>query len=684
MRSLPRVHSEHYVISFEDDRFTPFGTKYTLQFTDGVSFESQQLIHFPSFIRLAEQVGLEYIELQNLLEFFDDYRLQFPDILRTTCANLVDAKGRLPPFAHDILSLYTTFIFKKSDYLDPNYMPSPFPPLDEEQLEMCSEDAGDGDKAPFQDLVSPLDELDMALKKLPVAFPLQAENKEAPIHMPEEDQKAYPTSMKAEGSLYSSLSGDICKERAQELNTRCGPKQSIEGKEDVKLDVKVSGEITKTSREVQDILISDTRLEGEDIQTSDKILELEDVNLTKLPEFTCKSGLPNEDNQDIERECKGPLESTVEQIKCDSSPDFGGTHADIEPGTPLGDSKRQMGMADEASILQLRVTIGDVLEREALILEDVVMEEVREVKKEQSHSEKQAAEETLSKPSNVRASSSKKRTVGTRDRTLPTDDCTKDTSLAALDGREQREKNKQPGEMKEVPKQDSETLVPMDIHKALSPATDLNTNRDQATPGFMSGDRSSTIKQSLGKLYSALRDDSTHKRLHAGPLRYRAMRPHHLHPLLFSEERQEHPHGPRHATHSPFNPKASRDRAGDHRSEHLSPNQRGESHRGRPRSAHHSPPFVPFSHFVPQTEFPIFHSPKTPGILGRAPPPPVLLIEPFCPLWPIPPPLERRVLPKSRTPRKFGTAEREVTGSRGRRVSPKRHLKESPPPGTES
>ena len=73
------MHSEHYVISFEDDRyeliscqngngswlmlkeglshenvdrFTPFGTKYTLQFSDGVIAESQHLIHFPSLIRL--------------------------------------------------------------------------------------------------------------------------------------------------------------------------------------------------------------------------------------------------------------------------------------------------------------------------------------------------------------------------------------------------------------------------------------------------------------------------------------------------------------------------------------------------------------------------------------------------------------------------------------------------------
>lgn len=137
--ALPRVNSDHYAISFEDDRFTSFGTKYTLQFADAVISHNHVLVHFPSLIRLAEEVGLEYIEIQNLQEFYEEYRVQFFDTLRATCGNLLDARGRLMPFASDVLSLYTTFIFKKADPSEPGFTLSPLPLADEDQLEFSHE-----------------------------------------------------------------------------------------------------------------------------------------------------------------------------------------------------------------------------------------------------------------------------------------------------------------------------------------------------------------------------------------------------------------------------------------------------------------------------------------------------------------------------------------------------------------
>jgi mRNA (guanine-N7-)-methyltransferase len=41
---------------------------------DGLPVQSQLLVHFPSLIRLAEEAGLEYLEIQNLTEFYEDYR----------------------------------------------------------------------------------------------------------------------------------------------------------------------------------------------------------------------------------------------------------------------------------------------------------------------------------------------------------------------------------------------------------------------------------------------------------------------------------------------------------------------------------------------------------------------------------------------------------------------------------
>ncbi|KAG0593021.1 hypothetical protein KC19_1G299000 [Ceratodon purpureus] len=120
--TLPRVKSSLYTITFEDDRFHFFGSKYQLRFVDGLPAQMQQLVHFPSFIRVAEEVGLEFVEIQNLTEFYDDYRVPFASTLQSSCKNLldqkgqpmVDSRGKLSMVATDVLSLYSTFIFKKS------------------------------------------------------------------------------------------------------------------------------------------------------------------------------------------------------------------------------------------------------------------------------------------------------------------------------------------------------------------------------------------------------------------------------------------------------------------------------------------------------------------------------------------------------------------------------------------
>jgi len=122
---LPRVRTDQYVITFEDDRFTPFGMKYQIQFSEGLPSQTQLLVHFPSLIRLATEVGLECIEIQNMLEFYEDYRIQFTGILQITCGNLLDNKVRLPHRTHDLLSLFTTFIFRKPDHYATGPMSTP-------------------------------------------------------------------------------------------------------------------------------------------------------------------------------------------------------------------------------------------------------------------------------------------------------------------------------------------------------------------------------------------------------------------------------------------------------------------------------------------------------------------------------------------------------------------------------
>ncbi|KAF6161205.1 hypothetical protein GIB67_007846 [Kingdonia uniflora] len=119
--------------------FPLFGKKYQLKFTNNVVSETHCLVHFPSLIRLAREAGLEYVEIQNLTEFYDDngylnlivqlvllfemLRAQFAGMLFNAGPNiLVDAKGKFLSRSFDILDnaiisfrLYTTFIFQKPD-----------------------------------------------------------------------------------------------------------------------------------------------------------------------------------------------------------------------------------------------------------------------------------------------------------------------------------------------------------------------------------------------------------------------------------------------------------------------------------------------------------------------------------------------------------------------------------------
>ncbi|KAF3336223.1 mRNA cap guanine-N7 methyltransferase 2 isoform X2 [Carex littledalei] len=118
------IRSENYVITFEveEDKFPSFGKRYQLKFANEASFHSHCLVHFPSLIRLAREAGLEYIEIQNLTEFYDDNRAQFAGLLSNYAPNLLDPRGKLLPRSFDILGLYSIFVFQKPD-------PDAAPPL---------------------------------------------------------------------------------------------------------------------------------------------------------------------------------------------------------------------------------------------------------------------------------------------------------------------------------------------------------------------------------------------------------------------------------------------------------------------------------------------------------------------------------------------------------------------------
>ncbi|CAL9750352.1 unnamed protein product [Musa acuminata subsp. burmannicoides] len=122
------IRSENYVITFEveEEKFPLFGKKYQLKFANDMTSETHCLVHFPSLIRLARDAGLEYVEIQNLAEFYDDNRTQFAGMLFSYGANFVDPRGKLLARSFDLLGLYSTFVFQKPD---PDVVPPVVTPM---------------------------------------------------------------------------------------------------------------------------------------------------------------------------------------------------------------------------------------------------------------------------------------------------------------------------------------------------------------------------------------------------------------------------------------------------------------------------------------------------------------------------------------------------------------------------
>ncbi|KAK2634168.1 hypothetical protein Ddye_028960 [Dipteronia dyeriana] len=113
------IRSESYMITFEveEEKFPLFGKKYQLKFANDIPSETHCLVHFPSLIRLAREAGLEYVEIQNLTEFYDDNRAQFAGMLMSSGTNLLDTRGRLLPRSYDVLGVVLFIIFLQNCHL---------------------------------------------------------------------------------------------------------------------------------------------------------------------------------------------------------------------------------------------------------------------------------------------------------------------------------------------------------------------------------------------------------------------------------------------------------------------------------------------------------------------------------------------------------------------------------------
>jgi len=108
--AVPVIKGELITLTLADDCQT-FGTKYNLKLEDGTDSD-EYLVHFPTFIHLAKDNGFKMLEIVNLLDFYDEYKVIYGAQLKSL--GVVDKKHpKMLNSQQEILSLYTTFVFQK-------------------------------------------------------------------------------------------------------------------------------------------------------------------------------------------------------------------------------------------------------------------------------------------------------------------------------------------------------------------------------------------------------------------------------------------------------------------------------------------------------------------------------------------------------------------------------------------
>eukprot|EP01114_Cavostelium_apophysatum_P003268 TRINITY_DN13069_c0_g1_i1.p1 TRINITY_DN13069_c0_g1~~TRINITY_DN13069_c0_g1_i1.p1 ORF type:complete len:311 (+),score=42.58 TRINITY_DN13069_c0_g1_i1:44-976(+) len=104
------IKGELFRIELEEDTFTNYGTRYTMHTEADVK---EFMVHFPSLLKIANDFGLTMLEITNLLEFFEDNRKNYSDLLKGL--NVLNKQGKIEPGQKEVSSLYSTFVFQKQE-----------------------------------------------------------------------------------------------------------------------------------------------------------------------------------------------------------------------------------------------------------------------------------------------------------------------------------------------------------------------------------------------------------------------------------------------------------------------------------------------------------------------------------------------------------------------------------------
>eukprot|EP01119_Soliformovum_irregulare_P023467 TRINITY_DN8189_c0_g1_i1.p1 TRINITY_DN8189_c0_g1~~TRINITY_DN8189_c0_g1_i1.p1 ORF type:complete len:283 (-),score=66.75 TRINITY_DN8189_c0_g1_i1:15-863(-) len=108
-KALMVIKGDFYSIEFKDDQFNHFGTDFTMSLADEPPLK-ECLVHFPSWIKLAEEYGLKMLEITNFNDFYEDQkRIQF----HGEQLKALGLKVKFEPNQRDVAGLFTTFCFQK-------------------------------------------------------------------------------------------------------------------------------------------------------------------------------------------------------------------------------------------------------------------------------------------------------------------------------------------------------------------------------------------------------------------------------------------------------------------------------------------------------------------------------------------------------------------------------------------
>jgi len=107
------IKGDLYTVHFPREEFDYFGTQYVMRMEGYTEQQQEYLIHFPSFVRAAESVGLNMLEITNLIDFYEDHKKNYAELLKSL--GVLTKQGKIEPQQKDLIGLHTTFCFQKVD-----------------------------------------------------------------------------------------------------------------------------------------------------------------------------------------------------------------------------------------------------------------------------------------------------------------------------------------------------------------------------------------------------------------------------------------------------------------------------------------------------------------------------------------------------------------------------------------